>query len=87
MNESLHQLILRESRCHSGFTWVDIAELWADIEIIRGWAKCDDFPLVWSEFRAQVDELAGDGLVEIDGERVRAVAGAEAVPADCLFAK
>lgn len=85
MNTALLSLIQRESRSPGGFSFVPIAELWADIEIIRSWAKCDDFPLVWSEFRAQVDELAGRGLVEFENERVRPVAGAEVVPAGMMF--
>lgn len=85
MNQQLLELIQRESRCHSGFAWVPLDELWADIALMRTWDTCKDLPATCRELRAQVRAL-GKAVV-IDGERVKAVAGVEVVPADCLFAK
>ena len=85
MTTLLLELIQRECLTPEGFEFIDIADIWADIQRIRTWAKCDEYPLTWREFRAEVQELGK--AVEIDGERVKAVAGVEVVPVDCLFAK
>lgn len=83
MNQQLLELIQRESRCHSGFAWVPLDELWSDIARMRAWDACEDLPATARELRQQVRALGK--AVEFDGERVRAVAVAEVVPAGMMF--
>lgn len=80
----LHHLH-RECRSPDGFAPEPLDTIWADIERIRSWAKCDEYPLTKREFLAQVRELEAAGLVVVEDGTVCPVAGAEVVPAGMMF--